>query len=174
LSTSRAYHPGVLTLALWAFVILFASISLALWYRKRPEPRLASSSRQAGYRTPADPVPLEDQILDVARSLGPEAAAQRFSVPLKTVRRLRVLHNLELKSCGTCEYFDLTKGQTAIASDANMAKITKALSPAKISRDDTNNQSWLDFGACLKQPGTITGSTDWCGSPKHKTEDMWA
>lgn len=151
----------VIVLAI-AFVVAAALISLG--FRRR---------------APASDAPTDSEIIDWSRRFGVEAASTKFSLPTKAVRRLRVVSGDETRTCGSCKHFDLAKGQLAINSHSIMAQVTRALPPSTMGKNPSSTQSWNEFGACLKRPGMIFGSTDWCGLPQHSNianqpGDLWA
>lgn len=123
----------------------------------------------------ADP---DRRVVRFSTRYGVEAAAQKFELPVKAVRRLRVVAGAELKTCGTCEHFNLSKGQEAISAHHVVSQVTRALQPATVSKDPMNTQSWSDFGACMARPGIVMGGTDWCGNAVHATRytdgDKWS
>lgn len=153
-----------MTLVVLALSGILAIVLIALGFR-----RAASRS---------GPLLSDAEIVDWSRRFGVEASATKFSLPAKAVRRLRVVSGDEARTCGSCEHFDLAKGQLAISNHSIMAQVTRALPPATLSKNPASTQSWNEFGACLARPGMIFGSTDWCGMPAHanidQPGDLWA
>lgn len=162
-----------LVLPLVLLLVVVGGAFLAYRYRS------ASSGGGSGGPSGGPTVPLEADVLSFAAKYSVADAAKRFDLSLKTVKRLRVLSGAEPKTCGSCEHFDVSKGQTMLANHNVMAAVARALSPGQITQDPELAQTWADIGACLMRPGTGIGSGDWCGNAVHEGKlkpagDLWS